>query len=236
MLREHRARSSVRRRSDRRARCAAARAPPRPATRPGRPDRRRPCRCRARASSSRRCRASCPSLEHLLDLLSLLASDRAVVRAHQRLAGQLVQPCCASRSHRRRLLANTIVERCARTSSSSRGWIAGHMPWRSSAGRSSARLGGATLGASGGSPCPRPAPRWSGRARGGSPASTIVTGRGSPCMPPPRKRAISSSGRCVADRPMRCGSRAGRARPAARARAPGARRAWSAPARGSRRR
>ena len=33
------------------------------------------------------------------------------------------------------------------------------------------------------------------------PASTIVTGRS-----PPRKRAISSSGRCVADSPIRCGS------------------------------
>ncbi len=38
------------------------------------------------------------------------------------------------------------------------------------------------------------------------PASTIVTGRGSPgAAQPPRKRATSSSGRCVADRPMRCG-------------------------------
>ena len=33
------------------------------------------------------------------------------------------------------------------------------------------------------------------------PASTIVTGRS-----PPRKREISSSGRCVADSPIRCGS------------------------------
>ena len=42
------------------------------------------------------------------------------------------------------------------------------------------------------------------------PASTIVTGRGAPgADQPPRKRATSSSGRCVADSPMRCGGRAG---------------------------
>ena len=41
------------------------------------------------------------------------------------------------------------------------------------------------------------------------PASTMVTGRASPGLAhPPRKRATSSSGRCVADSPMRCGGRA----------------------------
>ena len=41
------------------------------------------------------------------------------------------------------------------------------------------------------------------------PASTIVTGRGSfGAANPPRKRATSSSGRWVADSPMRCGGRA----------------------------
>ena len=40
------------------------------------------------------------------------------------------------------------------------------------------------------------------------PASTIVTGRGSlGAEYPPRNRATSSSGRWVADRPMRCGER-----------------------------
>ena len=43
-----------------------------------------------------------------------------------------------------------------------------------------------------------------------TPASTTVTGRGrrSPAggpSVPPRNRAISSNGRCVADRPIRCG-------------------------------
>ena len=40
------------------------------------------------------------------------------------------------------------------------------------------------------------------------PASTMVTGRGSlGAEYPPRKRATSSSGRCVAESPMRCGGR-----------------------------
>jgi hypothetical protein len=39
------------------------------------------------------------------------------------------------------------------------------------------------------------------------PASRMVTGRGPSGVCPPRNRAISSSGRCVADRPMRCGGR-----------------------------
>ena len=39
-----------------------------------------------------------------------------------------------------------------------------------------------------------------------TPASTMATGRASPPSVPPRKRAISSSGRWVADRPMRCGA------------------------------
>ena len=41
------------------------------------------------------------------------------------------------------------------------------------------------------------------------PASTMVTGRASLSVWPPRKRAISSSGRCVAESPMRCGGPVG---------------------------
>uniref|UniRef100_A0A6J7NA15 Unannotated protein n=1 Tax=freshwater metagenome TaxID=449393 RepID=A0A6J7NA15_9ZZZZ len=41
------------------------------------------------------------------------------------------------------------------------------------------------------------------------PASTMATGRAEPgAENPPRKAAVSSSGRCVAERPMRCGGRA----------------------------
>ena len=64
-------------------------------------------------------------------------------------------------------------------------------------------------------PCRRPGSTTSISSGLRTPASTMVTGRGaarrSVSSVPPRKRAISSSGRCVADRPMRCG--AGRRRP-----------------------
>ena len=51
---------------------------------------------------------------------ALLARQRAVVGAHELLAGQLVERC-ARRSARRRLLAKTIVLRWARISSRMRG-------------------------------------------------------------------------------------------------------------------
>ena len=58
MLGEHLARGWARPLDDRRARCAADPATPRPATRPGSRDRPRPCRCRVRANSSRPARAT----------------------------------------------------------------------------------------------------------------------------------------------------------------------------------
>ena len=85
--------------------------------------------------------------------------------------------------------------------------MAGHTPWRSSAGRSSARPGGSDAGASGGFSMSSTGTSIVRSSRGFSPASTMATGRGWPSMLPPRKRAIASSGRCVADSPMRCGSR-----------------------------
>ena len=53
---------------------------------------------------------------------------------------------------------------------------------------------------------------------------------------PTRKRATSSSGRCVADSPMRCTSRPACSASRSERHARGASRAWSAPPRGSRRR
>ena len=52
-----------------------------------------------------------------------------------------------------------------------------------------------------------------------TPASTTVTGRGVPSCWPPRNRAISSSGRWVADRPMRWGGVAHRSSSRSRVRA-----------------
>ena len=75
------------------------------------------------------------------------------------------------------------------------------------AGRSSARPGGSDAGASGGFSMSSTGTSIDRSSRGFSPASTMATGRGLPFTLPPRKRAIASSGRCVADSPMRCGSR-----------------------------
>ena len=56
-----------------------------------RPDRSRPCRCRARATTWRRARASCPAFSRSSISVALRARERSVMRAHQRLAGELVQ-------------------------------------------------------------------------------------------------------------------------------------------------
>ena len=219
--------------------------------------------------------AKLAGLQQVLDLDPLRPRERAVVRAHERLAGELVerrgQPLgeapAVDEDQRRAVRA---------ISSSSRGWIAVQIdvrdrPLRGRAARDLVRSGRS-------SPCPRPAPRCvssscffsrrvDDRDRPVTPAPSRATGelvvdrvvrrravgrrrgrgltlrrsdrrdRRSGDASPPRNRATSSSGRCVADSPMRCRRRAGvsqRAR-AARATAPGARRAWSAPARGSRR-
>ena len=122
----------------------------------------------------------------------------------------------ASRSESRRLLVKTIVLRWLRISSRIRGWIAGQMlvrmsprvagpPGCSSSGRSSPRAAMSSTGTT--------TSRSSGLR---APASTTVTSRSGPV--PPRNRAIVSSGRCVADSPMRCiggrsSRRAGRAAP-----------------------
>ena len=111
----------------------------------------------------------------------------------------------ARRSASRRLLTKISVERWARISSSSSGYMAGQIDRRRfSPPATSLRLSGAER-----SP---PSSRMSSTGTTTSissslaePASTTVTGRGRPSPSwPPRKRAISASGRWVADRPMRC--------------------------------
>ena len=110
---------------------------------------------------------------------------------------------CASRSESRRLLVKTIVllvladeleDRAggspARCSSAGPGWSPGRPAARRGAGSRRSR------------PCRRPGRRPGGRAALRVPASTIATSRFGPT--PPRNRAIASSGRCVADRPIRC--------------------------------
>ncbi len=107
----------------------------------------------------------------------------------------------ARRSASRRLLTNTRVERCARTSSSSSGYTAGQIergppslaPWTSSI---------LTSGIPSGSPRSSSGTTTRRSSSLRTPASTIVTGRS-----PPTSRATSSSGRWVAERAIRWGSR-----------------------------
>ncbi len=118
----------------------------------------------------------------------------------------------ASRSARRRAFTNTIVDRCARISSSSRGWIAGQT--EASVGDRPAVDGPSTRGCfAGGSrtsvSCDMSSTGTSTTSSIGlrCPASTILTGRASPSSSPPRNRAISSSGRWVALQPDPLGGR-----------------------------
>ena len=218
----------------RRGRSAGARARPTSATRPGSRGRRRPCRCRARATSGDEARDPA-RLQVLLDQHPLLARQAAVVGA-----GDLRSASSFSRSARRsasrRLLTNRIVERCASTSARSSGYIEGQIdcpPARCPVHRLA--VGGHRV------------PRARGRAElaqvldrhddlevellARARVDELGSGR-----PPETNRPISSSGRWVADRPMRWAA-ARRAARAARPRAPGARRASCrrprAPRRGS---
>ena len=118
----------------------------------------------------------------------------------------------ASRSLRRRELVNTIVLRWLRISSRMRGWIAGQMLVRRSA-----PVAGPPGCWSGGRTSPIAAMSSTGMITWSSsglrtPASTIWTSRPGPT--PAMNRAIASSGRCVADRPIRWGGFASGAREA----------------------
>ena len=150
-------------------------------------------------------RGQAAGLEVLLDLGALLAADRAVVGQASSVSASSLR-LAQSRSARRRELANTIVERWARISSTSRSSMWGQIDAVVGCADDASKLCREFQLSS----CPRPGrpPRSNAFSLGGA---TTVTGRG-----PPRKRATSSRGRTVADRPMR---RAGA--PAARPGAPG---------------
>ena len=103
------ARARRRRAGGRRARPAAARARPTSATRPARRGRRRPCRCRARATTWRRGTGISPVLEQLLDLEALLlARERAVVGARD-LASLAADARSPARSAQREALGEPAV-------------------------------------------------------------------------------------------------------------------------------
>ena len=111
----------------------------------------------------------------------------------------------ARRSAPRRLLTKRIVEVCAWTSSSSFGYIAGQIEfWVGAASKlASGNSGSPSLAGAGatrpGRSCPRPGTTISRSSFLRMPALTTEHSR----FGPTRKLAILSSGRCVAERPMR---------------------------------
>ena len=151
-------------------------------------------------------RGESAGLELLLDLEALLAGDAAVVGADQLLAGQLVEALGEALAEPAAVGEDDRAACGSRISSRIAGWMAGQMLVRRSGlmagppgccswGRTSPR---ALMSSTGTMTCSSSGLR--------APASTIVTSRSGPM--PPRKRAIASSGRCVALRPMRWGGSA----------------------------
>jgi len=111
-------------------------------------------------------------------------------------------------SARRRELTKMSVEVCARMSSRRRGWMAGQMELRPGLD-AAGPLGMSTVG----SPSLAISSTGTSTVRESclrSPVSTMVTGRklsGAAPAAPPKKRATSSRGCCVADSPILCGGR-----------------------------
>ena len=160
------------------------------------------------SSELRRDDAAQPAgLERLLDLEALIARDRAVVRAHQRLAGELVRARSASRSHkpaavgehdRRAVRAHQLEQPRVDRAATCPG-----------ARRTAARRRGppaATPAPAADSPCPRPAPRSSDRAaasrprRRSRPAAACPRRAAEKARDLRRADAASPTGRCAAAR------------------------------------
>ena len=222
-----------------------AAATPRPATRPGRRGRPRPCRCRARGCSWRRCARSAPRFSSSSIDDALLARQRAVVgldqlarRARRRrrplLVGQLVepggqplgQPAGVDEDDRGAVLRDQLEQPrvhgrpddCAHRARRRPGPLTGSSMTSPSAPMSST---GTTTSISSGLRMP---------------ASTMVTGRGAPGAVAAAEEPGDLLERALGGRQPDALRRPRRRSPrAARARAPGGRRAWWRPARGSRR-
>ena len=147
-------------------------------------------------------RRQAPCLELLLDLEPLLARDAAVVRPHQLLAGQLVQargqplgqPPRVHEDQRGPMRPDELqqprVDATARSSDVASGPAAGRRSTSSS-------MPGHVLDR-------HDHLEVELLARAGVHDLDLAV------RSPPRKAAIASSGRCVADRPMRCGSASAR--------------------------
>ena len=124
----------------------------------------------------------------------------------------------ASRSARRRLLTKIIVERCARTSSTRRGWIDGQIEPAARPAPPRAGLAAFRRPRRAG-PCPRPGPRRSGRTPCGCPRprsrpAAASTRRGAPAG----DLAAAEEARDLLQRPLRRREADALERPAVRGR------------------
>ena len=143
-------------------------------------------------------------LELLLDLEPLLPGDAAVVGADEVLAGQLVEalgealrePAAVGEDDRAAVGADQLEDPRVDRRPDAGPQVSGRRrpPGCSSSGRTSPSAAMSSTGTT-----------TSSSSGLRAPASTIVTSRSAPI--PPRKRAMVSSGRCVALRPMRWGGR-----------------------------
>ena len=182
---------------------------------------------RARATTWRRWRGSMPPLSaSSTSTRCSRASEPWWARAISSSASSF--SVAASRSALRRLLTNTIVERCVRIRSSSTGWIEGQIEERSMPPRSSGGLPTRLMSSIGTmtsrSSCLR------------TPASITVDVAGEPGRLEPAEEPRDLVQRALGGRQTDPLERAlGSRWRAVRATASGARRAWSRPSRGSRR-
>ncbi len=162
------------------------------ASRAGRRDRRRRCRCRARATRSRRAPCSSPRLSRCSASSRRSSREAAVVRGDRAPRRAARTRCRATRSAMRRVLTKTSVVRCSRDEL--REAVVDLLPRPRSTSPPRAAIGGSS----------------SARSRSRAwPASTIAQSASAPRRAPTRKRATSSIGFCVADRPMRTSGRPG---------------------------
>ena len=179
-------------------------------------------------------------LQQVLDLDALRARERAVVRAHERLAGELVEragqplgePAAVDEDQRRAMRLNQLEQ--PRMDGRSRSTVARSpaTPVRSGSPRPRRACAMSSTGTSivsssaffcagiddrdgpvGGTRAigrrTRRGSRPRDRRSAAAPSCVPVVERRRACCAPPRNRATSSSGRCVADSPMRCSGRRG---------------------------
>ena len=218
--------ATPRRPGDRRGRRAAARTRPTAAPPPAPPGRPRPCRCRAPATTSPPRTAAARTSDPPRQRCAAPATSTRGARGRPTRSFWTVTPDCpmasagndaslrrassassfsraVSRSASRREFANTIVDRCARTSSRIRASTDGQIDVRCSAPAADPDTSPVGWPSSDMSSTGTSTSTWMVLGVFGC---TTVTGR-----PPARNVLISSTGRTVADNPIRCAGRSSNA-------------------------